>query len=203
MSSGSAKRPSGMRREHRGGLGLVAPGLDRHRGQGDGRVDGVDADAAGAELHGHDAGQAVEAGLGGAVGGVVAEADEGGHAGDVDDGALAAVGDQGAGVFLGDDHRRAGVDRVEQVEVLLGRSRKAVELGGAGVVDEKVGRQRRAGGGAGRLGVGEVDGDASGSRSRRRGSARSPARAGEGDDLGAAAGEHHARWRGRCPCRRR
>ena len=74
--------------------------------------------------------------------------------------------------------------------MLLGEVEEAVELGGAGVVDEKVGRQRLADRGAGGLGVAEVDCDAAAAGLGGEGG-EVRLGAGEGDDAGAAAGEHH------------
>lgn len=78
--AGLGEAAEGDAGQHRGGFGGVAPGFVGHGRQRDDGVEAVDTDAVGAEFQGHDLGDGVERGFGGAVGQMVTGGDFGGQA---------------------------------------------------------------------------------------------------------------------------
>ena len=119
---------------------LVEIGADEAGGVGafgfdDAGVEGVDADALGAELEGEDAGDGVDRTLGGGVDRAGGRRDAADQRADVDDAAALA---EVLGRGLGDEQEAEDVDVELLVEVLGGDGFEGAELVDAGVVDEDV-----------------------------------------------------------------
>ena len=93
---------------------------------------------------------------------------------------LTALLDQRTGIFLGDDHRSARVDRDKTIECFDGCLQEWLKFGRAGAVDKEIGGKGSNCRLSGRIGVREIDLDCP--------AAEFPS---QRFDIGAAAGQGH------------